>query len=92
MLPRPKRGNPYLPTGVPRYPRHDNAKAGWSSSPNSAVGVVGIPLRSAFLGELDNDAEVRVSVPFYGGKTGRHKLGAHETLSIESIQCILGIL
>jgi len=62
-----------LPTGVPRNPRHDNAKAGWSSSPNRAVGVIGVPFRSALLSKLDND------------------VGAHETLSVESIQCILGI-
>ena len=85
MLPRAKWGSPYLPTGVPRNPRHDNAKAGWSSRPNSTVGVIGVSFWSALLSKLDNNAAVRVLVPFRGNWTEKYKLGTHEALSIESV-------
>ena len=90
--PRPKRGNPYLPTGVPRNTRDDNAKPRRSSSPNSTVRVVGVPFRSAFLGELDNNAVAEVLVPFHNRWAGWHVLGPHEALSIESVQGVLSIL
>ena len=92
MLPRPKRGNPYLPTGIPRNTRDDNAKPGWPSSPDGTVGIIGVPLWAALLGKLNNDAVAEVSAPFHGYWTGRGLLGPHEALSIESVQGVLGVL
>ena len=59
-----KTGNPYLPAGVPRYPRHSNTVAGYSSSPRRAVRVVVLPFWSALLSKLDNDAMAGKSAPF----------------------------
>jgi hypothetical protein len=92
VLPRPKQGDPYLPTGIPRNPRHDKAKPRRSSSPYSTVGIIGFPFWSALLSKLDNNAVVEVSAPFHGHWTGMHLPGPHEALSIERIQSVLGIL
>ena len=92
VLPRPKQGNPYLPTGVPRNPRYNKAEARWPSSPNSAVGVVGVPLWSALLSKLDDDTMVRISVPVHTDWAGMYEPCTHEAFSIESVQGILGIL
>lgn len=92
MLPRPERGNPYLPAGVPRDPRHSKAIARWSSGPYNTVSVIGVPFRSALLSKLDNDAVVELSVRFRDHWTETCILGPHEALSVKSIQGVLGIL
>jgi hypothetical protein len=68
VLPRPKRENPYLPTGVPRNPRHDDTKAGLSSAGpivTTTTFGVGVPLWSALLSKLDDNAVATMSVPFH---------------------------
>jgi len=44
-----------LPARVPRNPRYGYTKARRSSSPHVTVSIVGVPLWSALLGELDDN-------------------------------------
>ena len=69
VLPRPKRGNPYLPTGVPRNARHNETIAGLSSPVHHTVTTVRfeVPSWSALLSKLDNDAVARTLVPLRCG-------------------------